>query len=224
VLAPLVPDLVRASKRLLQDEQNLLLDAVRRARTRVDPSRLLPDPVRHREVWATTISAAADVAYGSGRTSGGRKRKSSSAPDRVVNELTAALVAPLRERLTTTVESVVAEGPYPSTPELTRALVSAIGARYREWKARDLEVALVDALSAAYARGAYDAAPSGAPLRWVPDRPGQCPDCDDDALEVTTKSKLFPTGQAFPPAHPGCRCIVVPVGDEPDREPPPTDR
>jgi hypothetical protein len=224
VLAPLLPDLVRASKRLLQDEQNLLLDGVRRARARIDANRLLPDPVRHREVWATTISSAADVAYGNGRTSGGRRRKPGSAPDRVVNELAANVIAPLRERLTATIENVVAVGPYPSVPELDRALTSAIGARYREWKARDLEVALLDALSAAYARGAYDAAPSGAPLRWVPDRPGQCPDCDDDALEETVKSKLFPTGQAFPPAHPGCRCIVVLAGDESDRGPPTTDR
>ena len=89
---------------------------------------------------------------------------------------------------------------------------------------RDLEVVLLDVLTAAYARGAYDAAPGGAPLRWVPDRPGQCPDCDDNALEATVKSKLFPTGQAFPPAHPGCRCIVVPADDEPDRKASVTDR
>ena len=48
-------------------------------------------------------------------------------------------------------------------------------------------------------------------LQWVPADPGRCPDCDDNALEPTLKGKAFPTGQPHPPAHPGCRCIVVPA-------------
>jgi hypothetical protein len=65
-------------------------------------------------------------------------------------------------------------------------------------------------LAAAYARGAYDGSPPAAMLRWIPADPGQCPDCDDNALEPTLKGKAFPTGQPHPPAHPGCRCLVVP--------------
>jgi hypothetical protein len=157
------------------------------------------------------LGSATDVAYASGRTSVGRKRRPTNAPPRVLNELAAGLVAPLRERLTVTIDAVVAEGPYASPAELHRELAGAIGARYREWKAGDLERHLGDVLTAAYARGAYDATPSGAQLRWVPERPGQCPDCDDDALEPTVKAQPFPTGQQYPPAHPGCRCLVVPV-------------
>ena len=67
-----------------------------------------------------------------------------------------------------------------------------------------------DLLAAAYARGAFDATPSGAVLRWVPAEVGQCPDADDNALEPTVKGQAFPTGQPYPPAHPGCRCLVVP--------------
>ena len=85
-----------------------------------------------------------------------------------------------------------------------------ISARYREWRARDLEGLLADLLAAAYARGVFDATPSGATLRWVPAEVGQCPDADDNALEPTVKGHDFPTGQAYPPAHPGCRCLVVP--------------
>ena len=47
-------------------------------------------------------------------------------------------------------------------------------------------------------------------LRWLPVQTGHCPDCDDNALEPTTKGEKFPTGQAHPPAHPGCRCFLVP--------------
>jgi len=210
VLTPLMPDLVRASKRLLQDEQNVLLDAVRRARTKVEPARLLPDPVHHRDAWAAVLAPAVDVAYASGRMTVRRRRKPADAPTRVLNELAAGLVAPLRERLTTTIDAVVAEGPYPAPVELHRALATAIGARYREWRSSDLEVHLGDVLAAAYARGVYEASPSGVLLRWVPERAGQCPDCDDDALEHTVKGQPFPTGQTHPPAHPGCRCLAVP--------------
>ena len=51
-------------------------------------------------------------------------------------------------------------------------------------------------------------------LRWVPAEVGRCPDCDDNALEPTARSEPFPTGQRFPPAHPGCRCFLALV--EPD--------
>ena len=110
----------------------------------------------------------------------------------------------------TTMDAVVADGPYESTSELHAALGPAISARYREWRARDLDGLLGDLLAAAYARGAFDATPSGARLRWVPAEVGQCPDADDNALEPTVKGQPFPTGQPYPPAHPGCRCLVVP--------------
>ena len=48
-------------------------------------------------------------------------------------------------------------------------------------------------------------------LRWVPAEVEQCPDADDNALEPTCKGRPFPTGQSCPPAHAGCRCLVVPA-------------
>jgi DivIVA domain-containing protein len=211
LVEPLVPDLVRTAKRLLQDEQNVLLDAARRARSRVEPARLLPEPSHHREAWAALLAPALDTAYGGGRMAAGRHRKASSAPERVVNELAASVIAPLRERLTATLHTVVAQGPYESPAELHRELASAVSARYREWRSADLEVRLGDTLAAAYTRGAYDAAPSGSQLRWVSDPSQRCPDCEDNSLEPTVKGQHFPTGQAHPPAHPGCRCLVLPV-------------
>ncbi|MEX0663440.1 MAG: DivIVA domain-containing protein [Acidimicrobiia bacterium] len=211
LLESLTADLLRTAKRLLQDEQNVLLDAARRARSRVDPERLLPDPEHHREAWAAVLTPALDAAYGGGRMVSGKSRKASDAPERVVNELAAGLIAPLRERLVTTLGSVVARGPYESSAELHRELVSAVGARYREWRSADLEIRLGDALAAAYTRGAYDGAPSGAQLRWIPVSGQRCPDCEDNSLEPTVKGQHFPTGQPHPPAHPGCRCLVLPV-------------
>jgi hypothetical protein len=211
LLEPLVPEVVRASKRLLQDEQNSLLDAARRARGRPAPSRLLPEPNRQRETWTALLAPAIDAAYLGGRAAAGKTGRVTSAPTRLVVELAALLVTPLRERVTTTIESVLGEGPYESSIELQRALGSAIGARFREWRTVDLEDHVVDVLAAAQARGAYDAAGPAAMLQWVPAEPGRCPDCDDNALEPTLKGKAFPTGQPHPPAHPGCRCLIVPA-------------
>jgi hypothetical protein len=157
------------------------------------------------------LAPALDTAYGGGRVAAGRHRKASSAPERVANELAAGVIAPLRERLTATLHSVVAQGPYESPAELHRELASAVSARYREWRAADLETRLGDTLVAAYTRGAYDGAPSGSQLRWVSDPTQRCPDCEDNSLEPTVKGQHFPTGQAHPPAHPGCRCLVLPV-------------
>jgi hypothetical protein len=210
LLEPLVPEVVRVSKRLLQDEQNSLLDAARRARGRHEPARLLPEPVRQRESWTTLLAPPVDAAYIGGRAAAGKTGRVTNAPARLVVELAALLVTPLRERVTATIESVISEGPYESANELQRALGSAIGARYREWRTVDLERHVTDVLAAAYARGAYDASAPAAMLRWVPADPGRCPDCDDNALEPTLKGKAFPTGQQHPPAHPGCRCLVVP--------------
>ena len=55
--------------------------------------------------------------------------------------------------------------------------------------------------------------PDGTPVRWLVDRSGDaCPDADDNALAgAVCKGEAFPTGDRCPPAHPGCRCLVVPV-------------
>jgi hypothetical protein len=214
LLLPLLPDVLRSAKRLLQDEQNSLLDTVRRTRGKQEANRLLAEPVRQRETWTALLAPSINAAYLGGRAASGKAGRLSRAPDRVVVELAAVLCNPLRERITTTIDAVVAEGPYETSNELQRALGEAIGARFREWRGVDLEDRIRDVLAAAYARGAYEASGPAAMLQWLPDEAGRCPDCDDNALEPTLKGKPFPTGQTHPPAHPGCRCVALPVAVE----------
>lgn len=211
LLADAVPNAERVAKRRLQDEQNDLLDATRRARSRIDPVGLVA-PIAPTTAWCELLGSLIEGAYTAGRQLVGRTRRGGGVAPRVVVDLVDPLVTPLRDRLVATIETVVEEGPYESSFELQRALATAISARYREWKAQDLEVRLGDMLSAAYARGAYDAAQRAARLRWIPAEVGQCPDADDNALEPTAKGDSFPTGQRCPPAHPGCRCLVIPAG------------
>ena len=75
MLAPLTPALLRASKRLLQDEHNELLDAVRRARGHVEAVRILPDPEKQRATWSAVLAPTIDQAYTVGRALTGRGRR-----------------------------------------------------------------------------------------------------------------------------------------------------
>jgi hypothetical protein len=195
-------------KRRLQDEQNELLDALRRQKSKIDVERAIEPEADQLRAWAELLAPVLDDAYAAGRTLGGGRTR--PAPARLVERTSELLVLPLRERVLASLEAVVRDGPYDGAPEWQRVISAAVGARYREWRSQDLEPLLGDLVVVAFARGVYDATPDGMRLRWVPAEVEQCPDADDNALEPTMKGGPFPTGQACPPAHPGCRCLVVP--------------
>ncbi len=206
-LASVADDLSRRAKRAIQDEQNDVLDGLRRQRGKIDTTKVLPPADEQLARWAHVLQPAADGAYAAGAASvGGAGDK--AAPSGLLGELADSAVTTLRSRLVDSLASVDTRSP--ADTEL--AIAQALGARYREWRTQDLDVVLGDALAIAYARGTYDAVSKGTMLRWVPAREGKCPDCDDNALEPTARGADFPTGQAFPPAHPGCRCLLVVVG------------
>lgn len=201
-LAPIAADLSRRAKRALQDEQNDVLDGLRRQRGKIDTTKILPAPDEQLARWAHVLQPAVDRAYAEGA---GERDASGEAPGALLTELSRAVVDPLRGRLEDSLGAIDARSP--ADTEL--AVAQGLGARYREWRTQNLDVVLGDALAAAHARGVYDRAPAGARLRWVAAREGKCPDCDDNALEPTVRGGEFPTGQVHPPAHPGCRCLLV---------------
>ena len=202
-LAEANDDLVRRGKRALQDEQNDILDGLRRQRGKIDVAKVLPSLEDQLARWAHVLQPAVDTAYSAGAASAGGA--GGAAPRALLTELATNSVAPLRDRLAGSLESIDARTP----ADTEIAVAQSLGARYREWRGEQLELALGDALAVAYSRGVFDAAPEGARLRWVPATVGKCPDCDDNALEPTVKGSDFPTGQPHPPAHPGCRCLLV---------------
>jgi DivIVA domain-containing protein len=202
-LDPLLPTLVKRSKRRAQDDQNGLLDSVRRHKGRPTSQQVLGEAEAARDAWAEVMRETLDRSYAAGRTATGAGPSSEGAPTDLVADVAETVAFPLRERLVVAIDSGV-EGD-------AGGLVERIGARYREWKNQSLEATLAEALATAWNRGVYDAAPDDAVLWWVPLATGRCSDCDDNALEPTVKGKQFPTGQALPPAHPGCKCLLVPA-------------
>ncbi len=154
------------------------------------------------ETWATVVRSGLDRSYAAGRAAVGADEV--SAPPDLVEEAVRYLVVPLRERLAVAIDDA-------NDGYSTSLVIERIGARYREWKLQSLEALVGDVVANAWSRGVFDAVPDGTVLQWVPASDGRCADCDDNALEPTTKGEPFPTGQWHPPAHPGCRCLLAPV-------------
>jgi DivIVA domain-containing protein len=199
--------LARRLKRALQDEQNDLLDRFRSQRGRPAADAVLPaadeHPARYRAVAAELLAEAsnAGVAFVEGADA-----TVDVDVDDLADSLAGDLVAPLRKRL----ERGLEEG----ADEDASLVVERIGAAYRESKGKRIEQLATDHVIAAFSRGTFTATAEGAPLRWiVDDVGGPCPDCDDNALAgPTPRGEEYPTGRLHPPAHAGCRCLLVPTG------------
>jgi DivIVA domain-containing protein len=205
ILGPLTKDLGRRAKRALQDEQNELLDQIRTRKGTIAAADVLPALDAQEAAWLEVLEEPLRTAYAKASEDiaiDGRRGGEGELPADLLIELATVMVGAWRERLVAAIDGA-AEDP--------DAITQALGARYREYRGQELDRALGDALAAAWARGAYAAVPDGTMLRWVPAEVGRCPDCDDNALEPTARNEPFPTGQQFPPAHPGCRCFLAVV-------------
>ena len=201
-LEPIDKELGRRLKRALADEQNEVLDLLRRAKPKgLDD--LLPDIDEHAARWTAVVNESLVHAAEAGATWSGGKAGSVA---ELADELSRSLTAPLRDRIDRSFSA--ADGNLDDVTDRVRAL-------YREWKGQRLAEASRHYVVAAYARGVFDATGSGAKVRWVMDPlGGRCPDCDDNVLGgELEKGTEFPTGHTCAPAHPGCRCLVLAADD-----------
>lgn len=203
--------LARRLKRALQDEQNDLLDKLRNVRSHPTAAKVLPPRAVHAARFAKAGRPLLDHAAKAGAafvnaSLGQEKSASDELPelDDLAAELAEAIIDPLRRRL----EEAFAA----NTDDDGNALAESLGVAYREWKTQRIELTASDHVASAFARGAFSATPGDTMLRWVVDDvDGPCPDCDDNALAGDLlRGDEFPTGQHYPPAHAGCRCLLVP--------------
>ncbi len=198
-LASVERDLGRKLKRVLADEQNEVLDQLRRGGT-VDFADVVPAADEHADRFAIAAIAHLDAAAAEGAALTGGEGAPSC--DELAGALGRTLVEPLRRRIERSFEDC--DGDLEEVTERLRAL-------YREWKGNHIGNAVRHFSATAYAQGAYDGAADGAALRWLVDQScDACPDCDDNALAgQVTKGEAYPTGDTWAPAHPDCRCLVV---------------
>jgi hypothetical protein len=194
----------RLLKRTLTDEQNEVLDGLRRAQTADDLDGLLGDVTVHAERYRAVLVADLRSAAAAGAASVGVSRDLPSAAvhDAALDEVTAEFVVPLRARLAKALEDA---GGDPVEAGAT------LRAAYREWRTHRADEIATHLVLTAYGRGAADAVEPGTPIRWVVDPEGPlCPDADDNALAgVVSAGQPFPTGHCSAPAHPGCRCGIA---------------
>jgi DivIVA domain-containing protein len=204
-LDPIVTALARRLKRALQDDQNLLLDRLRQGPGEWSDE-LLFDEASQRSKYAeaaTTsvrdaLSAGADFARA---VVGGRQPKRAAADPRAVDavsrELASAVVTLIRRRLE--------GGESPDAAE-------RIGAAYREWRGERIERLAEDSAVEAFSKGVLAGAGKHS-VRWSRSEVGPgCADCEDNALAgFVAPGDEFPTGHRHPPAHAGCRCLVLPT-------------
>ena len=193
-------ELSRRLKRSLADEQNEVLDLLRRTKPKgVDD--LLPSADDHAARWADT--AAPGLAEAAEAGAGGDTP--TSVTD-LADELARHLTAPLRDRIDRSFAA--SDGNLDDVADRVRAL-------YREWKGQRLSETSRHFLAAAFARGLFDGVAPGGRVQWVLDPAAPpCPDCDDNVLAgAIAKGEEFPTGHVCSPAHPGCRCLVRATGD-----------
>lgn len=206
--------LARTLKRLVSDEQNEVLDRLRRIkRGRPHLADLLPEgPDADRFVDALRsefrVAAEAGSAFWAEQDHG-----SLAGPvdqDRLDRALTPRVVDLLgirRAHVQRVLDDADAEG-----LELAE-LGDRVRAAYREWRSQSVAETAGDLATAGFAEGTRAAAGEGTPWTWVPDNGGlPCSDAEDNSLAGAVRCGAeFPTGDAFPPAHSGCRCILVPA-------------
>ena len=206
LVGPLETLLARRLKRALQDEQNAVLH---RLRGQAHPSakEVLGDEEALHRPFGSVVAPILGEAHRAGAAAAdpGRAPRPVRVDDLVVDVAT-AIVRTLRPKLVAALDEAQGSA-LTDDPELIRR----IGSAFREWRGDQVAALAGDAVAAAYARGAYIAFPSAVILRWVVDDGGEpCPDCEDNALAgAVAKGDAFPTGQRHPPAHSGCRCILV---------------
>ena len=202
VLDPLIVSMTKKAKRAAQDDQNLLLDAVRRHKGRPTSEQVLEPEAELIATWTELLRGRDRRGLRRGTRGGRRRRRAgrrvdgarSRRDDRAARCASASRVRSTPARRATRAGSSSASAPDSANGRTSRS-------KSCSWTS----------CRGAWSRGVYDASPDGAVFRWIPLVEGRCADCDDNGLEPTTKGSSFPTGQLHPPAHPGCRCLLAPA-------------
>ena len=211
-LVPLIVGAARKLKRVLADEQNGVLDALRSNVTVTSVDALLPSADDHAAPYLTALDDDMILAAVAGAGEVGvadtvalhktlRKAKATASARDVVRT---SLAESLRHRLA----KCVSDGGGDNA-DVTRR----VRAVYREWKTQHIDDQLDDVFRFAYSGGLTAMIEPGTSVVWSVDpSTAGCADCEDNSLAgATSVGSAFPTGHLAAPAHPGCRCLTLPA-------------
>ncbi|MEZ5180192.1 MAG: hypothetical protein R2746_18420 [Acidimicrobiales bacterium] len=195
--------LARRLKRVLSDEQNEVLDLLRRTRGNPGAAEVLPSDDDHLARFTQAALEDLQEAERAGAGFFGEAPSRRADVTDTAEQFATELVRQIRVRLERAFDDGGDEN----------EVGDRIRACYREWKTQRISDTARHYVVAAFTRGVVEAAPDGTAFRWlVDDGDVPSPDCEDNALAgPVVKGEAFPTGDLCPPVHPGCRCLVVPV-------------
>ena len=209
-LTPIIVACARKLKRVLADEQNEILHALRRNEPVRTIDTMLPWQTEQAARYGAAITAELEKAalMGAASIDNGTTKEHradisrAGATKAAVEALTVTIVVPLRERL----ERAVADAAGDNVE-----LANVVRGLYREWKTQRIDEHLDDVARAAFGRGALAALVPGTKVCWMVDPNGPaCPDAEDNALAGEVPAgQPFPTGHTVAPAHEGCRCMLA---------------
>ena len=211
-LVPLIVTAARKLKRVLADEQNGVLDTLRRKEPVTSIDAIVPALDAHVAMYVDAIADELGAAAAGGAGEFGAKDTKTlrrtldkaGALDNTRALVRSDLVSPLRARL----ERAVVDGS--GDNEETTKRVRAV---YREWKTQHIDDQLDDVFRYAFGGGLSVTAEPGQAMMWTIDpSEAACADCEDNSLAgAIPAGEPFPTGHTSAPAHPGCRCLTLPA-------------
>jgi len=211
-IAPVIVNIVRALKRVLADDENVVLTHVGMKRSELTLAAMLPEPDEHARrfldaVREEVLGIAADGARSlrDSRRADLRKMVSEGGViESVAALLVSDIIRPLHDRITAAIEQSAG-----NRDELMKRARS----EFAEFKTQRLELVTADVAHLSYARGLFLGCENSPHVCWAvdPEGPG-CADAEDNALAGRLRrGEAFPTGHMQPLAHAGCRCLVVPL-------------
>jgi cell division septum initiation protein DivIVA len=194
--------LTRRVKRVLQDDQNIMLERIRNVKGAMITDELedeLVERARYGEAASEALALSAQAGVQFARDEGGVAETSvePSMLDDCAADLAVTIVLALRKR-------ILSESAGDGTER--------VNAAYREWRGARVERLCTDAARRAFHLGVVTAS-KGRSIRFFA-APNDAP-CDLCAHDSEAGERLsgenFPSGSPYPPLHAGCACTVIPV-------------
>jgi hypothetical protein len=193
--------LTRRVKRVLQDDQNVMLERLRNVKAMITDE--LEDELTQRARYAEAANESLELAAKAGvkfaREEGGVATADVEASliDDCAADLAVTIVLALRKRILSDSSGDGSE---------------RVNAAYREWRGARVERLCTDAARRAFHLGVVTAS-KGRSVRFFA-VPNDAP-CDMCAYDSEAGERLagenFPSGSPYPPLHAGCACTVIPV-------------
>ena len=207
-LAPLVTKMARSLKRVLADEENEILEHLRKRKPVMELKAMCGTPAEHTakyvEALSNEVTAAAKAGANFVDANTKRMPTKSDINPTITETVKRLLVAPLRDKISEVLATHAAD---------KEGAAKAIRGVYRQWKSTQIDEHIDDVACLAYSRGMYVTFAPGTQVCWMVDPNGPaCADAEDNSLAgCVVLGKEFPTGHSEPLAHAGCRCLLAPL-------------